>query len=159
MHLPVDDSLVYTGRCFFMLYDYHIASTCICFSRDVPAILPYFTNQSCFSGFHLPPAAFAWNRIGMSATSIRRGTRVSAVYRGGGGVHSDLSTINSTVFNRCRSSASYLKRTQNRASPYFSDRLFVPLCPGLRISRVFTLPPQLWRLLLPRSEPRAASAS
>ena len=28
----------------------------------------------------------------------------------------------------------------SRASPYFSDRLLVPRCPGLRISRVFTQP-------------------
>ena len=53
----------------------------------------------------------------------------------------DLSTINSTVLSRCRNSASYRKRTQSRASPYFSARLFVPRCPGLRISRVFIAPP------------------
>jgi hypothetical protein len=100
--------------------------------------LPYFTNQRRFPGFHLPPAALACNRIGMSAASMCRGTRVSAVYRGGGGVHSVLSTINSIVFNRCRNSASYLKRTQSRASPYLSTRFLVPRCPGLRISRVFT---------------------
>ena len=138
LHISVDAKLVYTGRCFFMLIAYHLSSICICFSRGVPAILPYFTNQSRFPGFHLPPAALACNRIGMSAASMRRGTRVSALYRGGGGVHSVLSTINSTVFSRCRNSASYLKRTHSRASPYFSTRFLVPRCPGLRISRVFT---------------------
>jgi hypothetical protein len=123
-----------------MLFHAHILSSssiCRCFSRGVPAILPYFTNQRRFPGFHLPPAALACNRIGMSAASMRRGTRVSAVYRGGGGVHSVLSTINSIVFSRCRNSASYLKRTQSRASPYLSTRFLVPRCPALRISRVF----------------------
>ena len=140
MHLPVDACHVYTGRCFPYFSRYQKASVCICFSRGVPTILSYFTNQSLFSGFHLPPAAFAWNRIGMSEASMRRGTRVSAAYCGCCGVHSDLSTINSTVFSRCRNSASYLKRTQSRASPYSFARLFVPRCPGLRISRVFTQP-------------------
>lgn len=97
-------------------------------------------NQSFFSGFHRPPAALTCVRIGMSAAWMCRGTTVSAVYRGGGGVHSALSTINSIVFSRCRDSASYLKRTQSRASPYFFARLLVPRCPGLRISRVFTQP-------------------
>ncbi len=106
----------------------------------MPAILPYFTNQSCFSGFHLPPAALACWRACISATLICRGTRVSAVYRGGGGDHSSFSTINSTVFSLCRDAASYLKRTHSRASPYFFDRLFVPRCPGFKISRVFTQP-------------------
>jgi hypothetical protein len=138
LHLPVDVNLVYTGICFFMLIAYHLSSIYRCFSRGVPAILPYFTNQRRFPGFHLPPAALACNRIGMSAASMRRGTRVSALYRGGGGVHSVLSTINSIVFRRCRNSASYLKRTQSRASPYLSTRFLVPRCPGLRISRVFT---------------------
>jgi hypothetical protein len=56
--------------------------------------------------------------------SMRRGTRVSAVYCEGGGVQSALSTTSSTVFSRCRSFSSYLKRTQSRASPYFFARLF-----------------------------------
>ena len=136
-HLPVDADIVYTGRCFFTFIAHHFSSICRCVSSGVPAILPYFTNQSRFPGFHLPPAALARNRIGMSVASMRRGTRVSAVYRGVGGVHSVLSTINSIVFSRCRNSASYLKRTQSRASPYFSTRCLVPRCPGLRISRVF----------------------
>ena len=137
MQLSVDACNVYTGICFSRQQDCRSASTCICFSRGVPTILPYFTNQSFFSGFHRPPAAFACNRIGMSTAWICRGTTVSAVYRGGGGVHSALSTINSIVFSRCRDSASYLKRTQSRASPYFFARLLVPRWPGLRISRVF----------------------
>ena len=128
-HLPVNADHVYTGICFPHFLDYQERSICICFSRDVPAILPYFTNQSCFSGFHLPPAALAWSRIGMSAASMCRGTRVSATYRGEGGVHSVLSTINSMVFSLCRDSASYLKRTQSRALPYSFARLFVPRCP------------------------------
>jgi hypothetical protein len=45
--------------------------TCICFSRDVPAILPYFTNQCCFSGFDLPPDALACNRTGMKPPLTR----------------------------------------------------------------------------------------
>src|SRR4030042_6689256 len=137
-HLSVDANLVYTGICFFMHIAYHLSSICICFSRGVPKILPYFTNQSRFPGFHLPPAALACNLIGMSAASMRRGTRESAVYCGGGGVHSVLSTINSIVFSRCRNSASYLRRTHSNASPNFSTRFLVPRCPGLRISRVFT---------------------
>lgn len=141
MHLPVDADCVYTGICFLHLSEYQEASTCICFSRGVPTILSYFTNQSFFSGFHLPPAAFAWTRIGMSVALMRKGTRAFAAYRGCGGVHSDFSTINSTVFSRCRNSASYRKRTQSRASPYFSARLLVPRCPGLRINRVFIAPP------------------
>ncbi len=76
LHLPVDANLVYTGRCFFMLIAYHLSSICRCFSMGVPAILPYFTNQSRFPGFHLPPAALACNRIVMSAASMRKGTRV-----------------------------------------------------------------------------------
>lgn len=80
MDIPVD--------AFSVLHDNPEASTCICFSSGVPAILPYFTNQSFLSGFHHPPAAFACCRIGMSEASIRRGTRVSATYRGGGGAHS-----------------------------------------------------------------------
>ena len=111
---------------------------CICFSKGVPAILPYFTNQCFFFGFHQPPAAWACNRIGMSVTSMRRGTSVSAAYRGGG-LQADLSTTNSTDFNRCRDSSSYLKRTQTRESPYFATSLLVPGRPALRISRVFTL--------------------
>jgi hypothetical protein len=43
----------------------------MCFPRGVPAILRYIANQRYFSGFHLPPAALACNRIGMSAASIR----------------------------------------------------------------------------------------
>ena len=136
MHLPVDADHVYTGRCFSRCEKTHFASICICFSSGVPAILPYLKNQSCFSGFHLPPAALACSRACISATLMCRGTRVSAVYRGRGGVHASLSTISSTVFSRCRDSASYRKRTHNRESPYFFVRLFVPRCPGLRISRV-----------------------
>ena len=138
LYIPVDANQVYICRCFLMFVSYPFSSTCICFSRGVPAILPYFANQSRFPGFHLPPAALACERIEMSAASIRRGTRLSAVYFGGGGVHSFFSTINSIVFSRCRNSASYLKRTHNRASPYFSTRVLVPRCPGLRIRRVFT---------------------
>ena len=111
----------------------------------MPAIFPYFTNQRCFVGFHLPPASLACASIEMSAASIRSGTRVSALYRGGGGVHSVLSTINSTVFSLCHNFASYLKRTHSNASPYFSTRFLVPRCPGLSISRVFTQ--TLWRRL------------
>jgi hypothetical protein len=62
LHLPVDANLVYTGRCFFMIVAYHLSSICRYFSRGMPAILPYFTNQSRFPGFHLPPAALAYNR-------------------------------------------------------------------------------------------------
>jgi hypothetical protein len=136
-HLPVDDRLPYTGRYLFIFTIIYDSSICICFSRDVPAIFPNFTNQRRFSGFHLPPAALACNRSGISAASMRRGTSMSAEYRGAGGVHSILSTINSTVFNRCRDSASYLKRTHSRESPYFSTSRLVPGCPGLRIKRVF----------------------
>jgi len=57
-----------------------------------------------------------------------------------GGVQSVLSTTNSTVFRRYRAFASYRNRTQSSASPYFFSRLLVPRWPGLRISRVFTLP-------------------
>ena len=59
-HIYVDDSLAYTGRCFSAIFHLSLSSICICFSSGVPAILPYFTNQSCFSGFHRPPAAFAF---------------------------------------------------------------------------------------------------
>ncbi len=44
-------------------------------SRAVPAILLYFTNQSCCSGFHLPFAAFADSINLFSAYPIRTGTR------------------------------------------------------------------------------------
>jgi len=106
-----------------------------------PGVCPRFCHTSqtrTLSRDSTFPLLLWCARIGMSAASIRRGTRVSALYRGGGGVHSVLSTINSTVFSLCRNSASYLKRTHSRASPYFSRRFLVPCCPGLRISRVFT---------------------
>jgi hypothetical protein len=118
--------------------DYSTASTCICFSSGVPAIFPYLTSQSFFSGFHRPPAALACCRAGMSAALIRRGTIMSSEYRCAGGVQGVRSTISSIVFNRCRDFASYRKRTHRRSLPYFSTRLFVPRCPGLRISLVFT---------------------
>jgi hypothetical protein len=57
-HLPVDGFPVYQELCDI--------STCICFSSGVPAIFPNLMNQRRFSGFHLPPAALACSRIGMS---------------------------------------------------------------------------------------------
>lgn len=85
-----------------------------------------------------PPAALACDRDGMSKASMRSGTSVSAAYRGGGGVQSAFSSINSTVFSRCRDSLSYLKRMHSSASPYFSVSFLVPGCPGFKISRVLT---------------------
>jgi hypothetical protein len=122
--------------------DHFNASTYICFSNDVPAILPYLTSQHLLSGFHLPPAALAFCRIGRSSKPIRRGTIVASEYRGFGGVHAVRSTMSSTVFNLWRSFASYRKRTHSRSSPYFSARPLVPRCPGLRISRVFMFAPE-----------------
>ena len=91
-----------TGRWFFCLRKPCYLSTCIWFSSGVPAILPYLTNQSFFTGFHLPPAVLACNRSCILVISMRRGTRASTASRGSGRAHAILSTINSTVFTNHR---------------------------------------------------------
>ena len=56
LHLRVDAFDVSIGRCFSLFCHSYDASTCICFSRVVPAIFSYLTNQSLFPGSHRPPA-------------------------------------------------------------------------------------------------------
>src|SRR6266480_1732781 len=88
-HIYVDESQAYTGRCFPLVFHLSVSSICICFSSGVPEILPYVTNQSCFSGFHRPPAAFACALSSAPFRTLRYGEepgcqkRIAGVGRGG----------------------------------------------------------------------------
>ena len=77
-----------------------LASAGICLSIGVPAMLPYLTNQSCSSGFHVPSAALIAALKARSEALIRTGTRDSAANRTGGCFQSVFSIISSNVFSR-----------------------------------------------------------
>ena len=140
-HIPVDAACVYTCICFWLTYYLAYVSTYICFSKGVPLMLPYRTYQSFLSGFHLPPASFMSMRRSVSYPSILTATSVSAANFSGGGSQSARSITNSTVLSRCFETASYLNRTHNKFSPYFSVSRLVPRWPGFRMSRVFIASP------------------
>jgi hypothetical protein len=63
-------------------------------------MLPYLTNQSCSSGFHLPPAALMVALKARSEAGPRTGAKDSVANREGGVFQSVFSIISSTVFRR-----------------------------------------------------------
>jgi len=133
-HLPVYADIVYTDRCIFIFIAQHFSSICRCFSSWCAAILHTSQNPERFPGFHLPPAALACNRIGISVASMRRGTR-DPTYNAAkaatlGPFDNQLDRFNPVA------TPVVSERTQSRASPTFLLDSWFLAVQVLRISRV-----------------------